>query len=96
MVITVMAREWFDKVNGNSYFTATCYVDDKVLELPYQYGYGDHYQDMAIRAMEKENMLPSPVEHYESGGVESLGRYCRRNKITLNCQKIPVSRKKDM
>lgn len=95
MVITVIAREWFDKTYGNSYFTAVCYADDKVLELPFQGGYGDHYKDMAFKAMEEAQMLPAPVERSKNGS-EALWQYCRRNNITLNTEKICVARKKDM
>ena len=40
----VEGREWFDKVNGNSYFSARLWVDGgQVAILPFQYGYGDQF-----------------------------------------------------
>ena len=40
----VEGREWFDKVNGNSYFFARLWVDGgQVAILPFQYGYGDQF-----------------------------------------------------
>ena len=40
----IEGREWFDKVNGNSYFSARIWIDGEVRGiLPFQYGYGDQY-----------------------------------------------------
>jgi len=51
-VIEVAAKEWLDKVNGNSYFSAVITMtfadkSEKQMVLPFQYGYGDHYQHEA-------------------------------------------------
>jgi len=40
-MITIETKEWFDKVNGNTYFSAEVFLGmDKILSLPFQYGYG--------------------------------------------------------
>lgn len=40
----VECREWFDKVNGNSYFSARLWVDGgQVAILTFQYGYEEQY-----------------------------------------------------
>lgn len=40
----VEGRLWFDKVNGNTYFTARVWVDGKIISvLPFQYGYENQY-----------------------------------------------------
>jgi len=44
--IDVNGKHWFDRVNGNSYFSAevvTNYgqADAQTFVLPFQYGYGD-------------------------------------------------------
>jgi len=40
----IECREWFDKVNGNSYFSARIWVNGgEVAILPFQYGYGDQF-----------------------------------------------------
>ena len=36
-------KEWFDKVNGNSYFSSQIQATknpNKIIKLPFQYGYG--------------------------------------------------------
>ena len=40
----VEGREWFDKINGNSYFSARIWIDGgQVAILTFQYGYGEQY-----------------------------------------------------
>jgi len=51
-IIEVAAKEWFDKANGNSYFSAVITMtfadkSEKQMVLPFQYGYGDQYQHEA-------------------------------------------------
>ena len=35
-------KEWHDKINGNTYFSASIddLVKDKIYKIPFQYGYG--------------------------------------------------------
>ena len=50
--VFIEGREWLDKVNGNSYFSARIWVDgDIVAALPFQYGYGDMYSFESIRKL---------------------------------------------
>ena len=57
----VVAKEWRDKVNGNSYFSAqiesTEYGSRYKTKLPFQYGYGDQYKYEAVRELVKEKVL---------------------------------------
>ena len=56
-LITLDAREWFDKVNGNSYFTCDITINGELIHtLPMQYGYGNHYEDVALQWL-KENIF---------------------------------------
>jgi hypothetical protein len=85
--IDIQAKEWFDKVNGNSYFSAITTInygmEDAVqIKLPFQYGYGDHYQDMAFDALEKAELIPDRI-HNENVSKEALWGYCKRNEIIL-------------
>lgn len=80
--LTILAKEWFDKTYGNSYFSAKVYADNVLLlSLPFQYGYDNHYIDMAAQALEKAGHIT--MEHYNNGGSEALWVYCERNGITL-------------
>ena len=46
--IDIKAKEWSDKINGNSYFSSDVTLNygmdsQEVIKLPFQYGYGDQY-----------------------------------------------------
>ncbi len=39
-MLQIQTKEWFDKVNGNTYFSAEVYLGmDLIIILPFQYGY---------------------------------------------------------
>ena len=50
---TVIAKKWFDKVNGNTYHSVRCirHRDGKVIVGQFQYGYGERYKHTAYLAM---------------------------------------------
>ncbi len=55
----IEGREWFDKVNGNSYFSARIWVDGgQVAILTFQYGYGDQYLYEAQKKLLELGYLP--------------------------------------
>lgn len=55
----VEGREWFDKVNGNSYFSARIFVDGgQVAILPFQYGYGEQFLYEAQKKLLELGYLP--------------------------------------
>ena len=61
--IDVNVKEWFDRIGGNSYFAGTVTINfgmenEKQIVLPYQYGYGDHYRDMAYEELQKQGIIP--------------------------------------
>ncbi len=69
--IDVQAKEWFDKVNGNSYFSMTITLNyglksQKIIYVPMQYGYGDHYMHQAFKAIKKECNCFKAVENNTS------------------------------
>lgn len=56
----ITAKEWFDKVYGNSYFS--CRIEstsDKnfLVKFPFQYGYGDSARYEAVRYLQKNNLV---------------------------------------
>lgn len=59
-VIRIVGRRWFQKSYGNTYNTATVYVDNvEVLTTPKQYGYGDHYVQVGWEALVKSGKVPA-------------------------------------
>ncbi len=89
--IDVQAKEWFDKANGNSYFSAQVTVnfglsDQQIIYVPYQYGYGDQYTYEAFKAIQAANLIPaqdsmqSPWRYYEAHGI--ISRNTKHEKCT--------------
>lgn len=98
--IDINAKEWFDKVNGNSYFSAYISLNygmeyQQNICLPFQYGYGDHYKDMAMKELVKLDLIKD-AEQYTHGGTEPMWKYCERNKIILRTSKQSNCLKKDV
>ena len=97
--IDINAKEWFDKANGNSYFSAVVTIDfgmpsSKEYRLPFQYGYGDHYIDMANQLLIKEGVR-NGVRH-ENGSYPPLWQYCKDNGIILRTSKQENCKKRDL
>ena len=79
-----IAKEWFDKVNGNSYWSARVEDIEKDITyvFPWQYGYGDqslhevmkalnlsHYEHEKVKYIKIEKCLKKEiVEHGEPNG----------------------------
>lgn len=98
--IDINAREWFDKVNGNSYFAGTVTVDfgtpeEQTFNMPFQYGYGDQYKQKAGAVLDKAGLLPD-VERYQSGCIQPLWSYCRDRGIILRSHIQTGCRKRDL
>jgi len=74
MKVKIEAKEWFDRVNGNSYFAGTIKVNDKVYLMPFQYGYDTQYEQAAKKLLTEFNVISC-----EYG--QSLRRYCLDNSI---------------
>ncbi len=81
--IDVDAKEWFDKVNGNSYFAGIVHVNygmktEKRFIMPFQYGYGSQYKQEAITLLKREGLTSIPDKDYVP-----LWRYCSEKNIIL-------------
>lgn len=75
--IHISAKTWFDKINGNSYFSAVITIDnDKTIKLPFQYGYGTQYLTEAKNILTEHNYISPSYP-------DSLQTYCNKNNIIL-------------
>ena len=93
--ITVIGRRWFDKINGNTYFSADILVNNTLVHsIHYQYGYDDFYMQAAGEWLAKYGYT-SP-EKYTFGGIQPLWSYCRDKGISLFNTVTDVMRKKDL
>lgn len=93
--ILIRGRRWFQKSYGNTYFTATIYINNKlVANLPEQYGYGEYYMQAAGEWLKRNGYTAQ--REYPTGGLEPLWHYCRDNGITLYYDAVDVKREKDL
>jgi hypothetical protein len=82
--LDVNARSWFDRINGNSYFSAYITLDygletQRKYFLPFQYGYGEQYQYETLNELKRNNEVPDNI-----GALWQLrdeGVIIRTNKI---------------
>lgn len=89
--VRVLVKEWFDKVNGNSYFSARVWVEDGlVVVLPLQYGYEEHGVYTAMQALAHHPEFP------DMRNGESYWRYCQDNQMKLDYQKESGCLKRDV
>lgn len=92
--IDINAKEWFDKINGNSYFSVELIVNyglksSKTYLIPSQYGYGSHYEDEA-----KEKLIEKKLIQLDD--KVALWRYCQDNNIIMRSNKQRNCLKKDV
>ena len=92
--IDVNAKEWFDKANGNSYFSGTVTINfgmktEKSILLPRQYGYGSQYIDEAKAVLTQGNFISSVH-------MQPLWQYCQDNNIVLRTSKQENCLKRDL
>tara|TARA_R110002167_G_C12140725_1_gene600162 strand:- start:100 stop:429 length:330 start_codon:yes stop_codon:yes gene_type:complete len=79
--IDLNAKTWFDKVNGNSYFSGTITLNygtetEETFLMPFQYGYGSQHEQEAKKILTEFNKISTPY------GL-SLYSYCKDNNIIL-------------
>jgi hypothetical protein len=85
--LDINAREWFDKINGNSYFSGEIVVDYGLPTyqkyfMPFQYGYGDYYLWEAINTLKNAKVLNESVValmQLQDNGV--IIRYNKQKKL---------------
>ena len=93
--IDLKAKQWFDKVNGNSYFSAQATInfgmaDEKTVYIPFQYGYGDTYMTEAAHQLQTDGILPNDETVY------NFTKWCRDNNIILRYSKQDKCLKRDV
>ena len=84
--LDISAKEWLDKVNGNSYFSARVTINfgkksEKIIKLPMQYGYGSQFEEEAFKEVRAAGY---PFAERQQSGV------IVRSSIQTNCKKADV------
>ena len=91
--IDINGFEWFDRINGNSYFSSLITLnfglnDEVVLKIPFSYGYGNHYEFKSFETITK--FLNDEVT------INDLNELCRNKKILLRSNKTENCLKRDL
>ncbi len=83
-ILEIQGKHWFDRVNGNSYFSARVYFDDELIAvLPFQYGYGSQYEYEARNEISKNNLIRGARVWFERNQYSGLWQFCQDKKIKL-------------
>jgi hypothetical protein len=85
--IDINAKEWFDRINGNSYFAGSIVLNfgqDNQIEfiMPFEYGYGDYYIQKAMQIIYDAGL----IEAKYPSELRDLGIILRTN-MQRNCKK---------
>ncbi len=81
--VKIHCKKWYDETYGNSYFAAIVTIahksgTDKTINLPFQYGYDDHYKDVAL------NKIRATYAEFP----EELGVFWKIRKYGIACTTI--------
>lgn len=92
--IDITAKEWFDRVNGNSYHSVRTVInygmkDERALVSPFQYGYDSAYLQTAAKELQKAGLV-------EMDERTALWRYCEDHNIILRTSKIDKCKKREV
>lgn len=89
--IDISAKQWLDKINGNSYFSAIITINygmegESTIKVPFEYGYGDYYRFAAYKAITEQypELKDVPMSHLTKYGIIT------RSNIQKNCLKREV------
>lgn len=91
--LDIQAKEWFDGINGNSYFSVNITVNyglknSQSFYIPMQYGYGDYYKHAAFDKIKKElNCFKKENSYWQA--------YSKYN-IIVRSSKLENCRKRDL
>ena len=85
-------RKWWDKINGNSYFSAEIVLNygqpnAQTIVLPFQYGYGDAYIYTALRELKERGHITAD----NTADLRDSGIILRTNK-QKNCKKRELAK----
>ena len=92
--LDINAKEWFDKVNGNSYYAGQIIIDygmesQKRIVMPFDYGYGNYYEQEAKAILTEHNYI-------STGYGENLYTYCKNNGIIFRSNKEKNCKKAEL
>lgn len=97
--ITIIAKRWFDKVNGNTYHSVRVLEDGfEIGFIPFEYGYDNAYVQTALKIMQKNGYFDSGLSRNNGSSLDYSDWHDWRceNPKKLNIYCNDVNRKKDL
>lgn len=93
--IDIIAKEWFDKANGNSYFAANITLnfglsDCQNIFIPFKYGYGDNYIYTSFDELINRGFIKNENSNF------SVWKFCNDNNIIFRNKKYENCKKRDL
>lgn len=90
-IITIIGKLWFQKGNGNTYYSTTVIMDGVFVDgIKYEYGYGQQYLYDTIRILAERGLISPMAPH------SSPNEWARENGVLLTYLSIPVAKKSDL
>jgi hypothetical protein len=87
--LTIIGRRWFDKINGNTYFSAVGLINGKKeAQIDFEYGYSDHYKHCIVRELINNGWKGIPPT--------TIYSWCKDKDIAYYSDVVDVSRRKDL
>lgn len=92
--IDIQAKEWFDKVNGNSYHAGEVTTNfgnenEQTFEFGLSYGYDSHYKQTAFELLFKNGVIPCDT-------VAKISDYIKHNKIEVRANIVRGCKKAEL
>lgn len=89
LTVDVNGKTWFDKINGNSYFSAQVTIDyglitEKTFPIEFQYGYGSYFEQEALKLLKEKG--------YIHNDRDSLSYACREEGIILRSEIVKAKK----
>ena len=90
--VSIVFGEWFDRINGNTYYDALVYIGDSAYQVQYRYGYnhGDKQavdevlQEIGYRVRTNKRDMYAPYRHIHNIVIDKKKRdlYKETQKIS--------------
>jgi len=94
--VTIIGRRWFDRIYGNTYFSAAILVNGETVHtIDFEYGHDGQYEQSAMDWLDASGLV-APRKQYANGGHEATWQWAEREGITFESHVSDVSRKKDL
>jgi hypothetical protein len=96
--VVITGRRWFDGNAGNTYHSATVYVNGiKQFNTGRHYGYDEQYLHTAAKQLEKLVAEPNRMQRNSQGViVEACWQWMERINVAFSYEVVDVKRKSDL